>query len=683
MRKFKIMAISVDHILKYKFKQFINCFAKKVIQESENNQSLKFVCLIDDCRSEYSDKSGAIRHLRKHHKEIQNAIVQNKFNAEQSEHDKIEKQIEIRVKVDPEAIWNACVDLVTINSLPLNFVEYDAFKKVLNPYVTSLKLRGIDLTINRINIKDRIAIKAAEIKKIISDEIKLKIVSLMIDIASRHNRSVLGINVSYMFNDEIRIRTIGMQVLHCTHTSLNLVAMIREKLAEFGMMNLQQIISITTDNGKNMLKSTALLDAEYQNEKDSAMEAELIAENGDDDENNDDEDIDNETFDLDYYSDLLTNVRSAFSNDVSYTDLIHGISCAAHCLQLVIIKAIKNCLETQQLIEKCRELCKKLRTPTYRSMLKSNKLKQAKMDVNTRWNSIYTMVSLLIIKFHSLFRSSPNFNLFFQLQRLVELKAFCESRKDDNDIKTCLLNEVEWLQIEQVMNILGPFYKYTMKLQSEVCTLSDFFGFWSSLCLKMQKFQHELSNEISQEMKLKEEMLLHNPVITAAIYLDPRYQRALKTHQKELAIDFLKTVYHKIQTVESQHEENISIASNQSDRSSSSVDELTSYLDSINESVPSNQEPASSLIDANIEPVIRKFNGRKEPLNTSIFDFWKKNSSIEPELYKLSCVLFAIPPTQTSVERAFSSLALVLTPHRTLLSDDTLENILLIRTNRN
>lgn len=232
------------------------------------------------------------------------------------------------------------------------------------------------------------------------------------------------------------------------------------------------------------------------------------------------------------------------------------------------------------------------------------------------------------------------------------------------------------------MNILSPFYKYTLKLQSETCTLSDFFGFWSSLYLKIQKIQHELCNEILNEMRLKEELLLNNPVMTASIYLDPRYQRALKSDQKELAIDYLKKVYHKIQIVESQHEENANDVENENDRSSTSVDELTNYLDSINGYVHDIQEPTNILVNASIEQVIRKFDGQKEPLNTSVLDFWKKNRLNENELYKLSSVLFAIPPTQTSVERAFSSLALVLTPHRTLLSDDTLENILLIRTNR-
>lgn len=385
------MAISIDHIINHKFKQFIDCFGRKAIAVAENEFVYKFACMIENCKSEYSDKSGAIRHLRKHHPEIHKAIDENKLNTELTENELVKKLIEVRVKVNPEDIWNACVDLVTINSLPLSFVEYAGFKKILNPYVTSLKLKGIDLTINRVNIKDRIAIKATEIKNMISDEIKHKVVSLMIDIATRYNRSILGINVSYMFNHEICIRTIGMPVLQSTHTSSNVVTIIKQKLSDFGI-DLQQIISITSDNGKNMIKSIALLDAEYQKEKNLAEEAEYVGENIEEDSN--DENIDPEIFDMDYYSDLLANVRSAFNNDILYTDLIHGISCAAHCLHLVITKAIQKCLDTQQLIEKCRQLCKKLRTPTFRSMLSLNKCKQAKVDVNTRWNSSYTMVGL-------------------------------------------------------------------------------------------------------------------------------------------------------------------------------------------------------------------------------------------------------------------------------------------------
>lgn len=60
----------------------------------------------------------------------------------------------------------------------------------------------------------------------------------------------------------------------------------------------------------------------------------------------------------------------------------------------------------------------------------------------------------------------------------------------------------------------------------------------------------------------------------------------------------------------------------------------------------------------------------------------RKNMETKPELYKLATVIHSVPPTQTSVERAFSAMALILNPLKTRLSDKNLENMLLIRLNR-
>lgn len=54
----------------------------------------------------------------------------------------------------------------------------------------------------------------------------------------------------------------------------------------------------------------------------------------------------------------------------------------------------------------------------------------------------------------------------------------------------------------------------------------------------------------------------------------------------------------------------------------------------------------------------------------------------KPVLYKLASVVHAVPPTQTTIERAFSAMALILTHLRTNLSDNNLVNILMIRLNR-
>jgi hypothetical protein len=63
------------------------------------------------------------------------------------------------------------------------------------------------------------------------------------------------------------------------------------------------------------------------------------------------------------------------------------------------------------------------------------------------------------------------------------------------------------------------------------------------------------------------------------------------------------------------------------------------------------------------------------------FDYWE-NRKNEKELYLLSQVIISVPATQVSVERAFSALNLVMTKQRTRLGKEILNEILLIKLNR-
>lgn len=100
-------------------------------------------------------------------------------------------------------------------------------------------------------------------------------------------------------------------------------------------------------------------------------------------------------------------------------------------------------------------------------------------------------------------------------------------------------------------------------------------------------------------------------------------------------------------------------------------------------------EEGDSAADNDIrEDLLNLCRGPRLRLNTkgsepeTILDYWLRMKSSKPDLYKLASVLLGIPCTQVSVERAFSALALVLTKQRTLLGEDTLADILLIRLNQ-
>lgn len=363
------MVISADFLQDVLFTNYLDCFKKS------SDSPVKYICEVENCGSTLSSKTSAIRHLGRKHKNIHEHIDTNKNKVPENRHN---SAVDIKVAVDPNAIKQACVNLVTINGLPLNILDQPNFQSLIEPYKTALRLIGISLTINRSNIKDEIEKRASRMKQIIVGETQNRLLCLMIDIASRYNRAVLGVNIKYMIGGKSAVRTIGMHVLRCSHTADNIVLMIKKNLLEFGI-SLSQLIAGTTDNGKNMLKAIAMLDAEFQDQDQSAHE-----------ENDEESDIDDEIFDEEYWGHLLNNVIDHFQLD--HTDLIYGVSCAAHCIHLILTHAIDECVATKELVEKCRVLARKLRTPTFNEMLRSKKMLAAKIDMKTRWNSIFSMV---------------------------------------------------------------------------------------------------------------------------------------------------------------------------------------------------------------------------------------------------------------------------------------------------
>lgn len=74
-----------------------------------------------------------------------------------------------------------------------------------------------------------------------------------------------------------------------------------------------------------------------------------------------------------------------------------------------------------------------------------------------------------------------------------------------------------------------------------------------------------------------------------------------------------------------------------------------------------------------------------EPRQPHTYDVWKHwlaRKHTHPELYAVATIVHSVPSTQVSVERSFSALALVLSNIRTGLSDDTLEDILIVKLNK-
>lgn len=271
------------------------------------------------------------------------------------------------------------------------------------------------------------------------------------------------------------------------------------------------------------------------------------------------------------------------------------------------------------------------------------------------------------------------------MERLVDLREFCESlpKNQFSSIHNLLLSIDEWTAVEEIKSILVHFAIQTKTMQNIKISLSDFFGGWAKIKFELNKLVNsELSRELLAEMKKREPVLFNNQVLNAAVFLDPRYQQYMPSQHRENAIKFLIKLHRKIESIKS-HKDDCETSQ------SESTHDFDGFLSTIygdnNTNVPDEITDQQQTTDAdeNIETMLRDYVGTKDALKKmNIFDYWQANITAKAELCKLALIVHSVPPTQTTVERAFSAMALVLSPLRTNLSDKNLENILLIRLNR-
>lgn len=118
------MNISIDDVIAKNIKTFIECFEST---KTDDGKSI-YVCCVDACHINYTEKSSAIRHLRKHHKEVYQNIQSGK-REENLEKNKSKPSFHIRVKVNPDDIYDACAELITVHGLPLCAVNIQHLKK--------------------------------------------------------------------------------------------------------------------------------------------------------------------------------------------------------------------------------------------------------------------------------------------------------------------------------------------------------------------------------------------------------------------------------------------------------------------------------------------------------------------------------------------------------------------------
>lgn len=459
----------------------------------------KIVCKNDNCDNKvlHSHTANLERHLKAMHPNLYNKYIEKK--------DVQKQNVQLNKKVNSFTLNRANIELALVDLFvkrPFNMIKDEAFKVLTEPVLSVL-----NINLNNNSIRERIVEFSQKLKTEIKEDLKCKLLSLKIDAATRHDLSVLGVNVQYIKNKCVQIKTLAVKELKSSHTGEYLKTIILDILKEYDV-NINQILTITTDNGANMLKAVKNLNEDLQ----SSMENEV--ENDTADSETEDEDVAPV-----FSEERLESIRLNFA---SYN--ITGVRCGAHTLQLCVYDVIKNA-EIKMKLDKCRSVVKKLRTQNYLIILKNGRYKKPLLDCLTRWNSTFIM-----------------------LERLLEIRDIVHSLIDENN--SLHLSPDDWSFICEFVETFKPIYFATMKLQSEQQCFSELYIILMEITIQLENLKStEMTNLLIDSLNKRKAKLFENELLNAAVFLDPRIKICLSAEQKDKAKKYITSLHERMNSL--------------------------------------------------------------------------------------------------------------------------------------
>lgn len=261
---------------------------KKIVDDAGKETNVSWCSLCGSagkpfkCETQYN----LLRHLLlKHKKEAADVGVVN-VEEEVVQGDTPGKPSRVLIVLDRNVYISSIVRWITDGSVSLNFFSKKYVSDVLGAVENGLKMRHT----SRKNVMPYVEAVETRMVNFIAEEMKGKFVCIKADLASRKGRSVLSVNVQFVKRGKVVVRTLAMVERIDKNTAENIYCDIVRVLGKFGV-DLKQVYSITTDNGKNFLKAASIM-RKAQEEELNAFEMENEPhENVQTDNNDNDEDI--------------------------------------------------------------------------------------------------------------------------------------------------------------------------------------------------------------------------------------------------------------------------------------------------------------------------------------------------------------------------------------------------------
>lgn len=305
-------------------------------------------------------------------------------------------------------LQNFC-EIVTINGRPFASLLDSGFQKLIEDDMHELEEAGCAITLNDkfVEIKQYTKHVADEIKNTIIKKVENRFVSVLFDIASKNNRSVIGISVQFYNNGDIESHSLGIYVLDDSHTADYIKKVVDDCLKSFNI-SAKFVISMTTDNASAMIAMIKQFDEDIQasitliNRNDNEMNMNIpnfdanisLTEDQMDTIMQSVQEIEalNQVLDDDdTFEELYEKVIGEISKN---TTLVTTIRCGAHSVQLIVRNGIKKS-NFNKLLPLCKYVSRKLRTDKFKITARKKNIHYSipKISVETRWDSDFLMVS--------------------------------------------------------------------------------------------------------------------------------------------------------------------------------------------------------------------------------------------------------------------------------------------------
>lgn len=143
-------------------------------------------------------------------------------------------------------ILQNAVEIVSVNGRPFQSLLDSGYQKGISSKLKKLSQADMGIEFSNRNlseVKTHLTNMAEKVRVKIKEEVKGRVMSLMVDIGTKKKRSILGIGVQYIINKRLTIRSLGMIELKESHTGKHLADVIIARLQSFNI-DKRQILTI-------------------------------------------------------------------------------------------------------------------------------------------------------------------------------------------------------------------------------------------------------------------------------------------------------------------------------------------------------------------------------------------------------------------------------------------------------